>query len=294
MKKKRLLNEHINDFLDWLKGQNYSKHTLKNYRIDLSHFQSYCEECSINILEIDREAIRNYLVELYHLNYKSSTVSRKIASLKSFIHYLLVEKVINKDPMVLIESPKKEKKLPSYLFQNEAKEIIEWDEPDDLRELCLFEVLYSTGIRVSELSNIKIEDIDLSALTIKVMGKGKKERVVFLSQSTVDKLKNYLIERNKISSDERFLFLNSKGKQLSPASIWHIIKKLSKKMKLDKSISPHSLRHSFASHLLDNGADIRSVQKLLGHKDISTTQIYTHISKEKLKKVYESCHPHAG
>lgn len=292
MRKKRQLKDLIDDFINQLKGQNYSEHTIKNYRIDLKQFEQFCNEIELDIEDLKRDEVREFLVELYHIGYKATTVSRKIASLKSFVNYLLKEKILNQDPILLIESPKKEKKLPNFIFQKEIDELLKNRDSDNIRDYCIFEVLYSTGLRVSELSNIKLKDIDFMNSNIKVLGKGKTERLVFLSPSTVMRMKEYL--QSRINDSENYLFLSQKGKKLSPASIWHIIKNMSKKLKLNKDISPHTLRHSFASHLLDNGADIRSVQKLLGHKDLSTTQIYTHISKEKLKKVYESCHPHAG
>jgi len=295
---KKAPNPHINGFLAYCRSMNYSIHTLKCYEMDLLALNSFLADLGETPETLSRTVIREYIIHLDTVGNSPRTVARKLASLKSFVRYLMKENVFSNDPMLLIQRPKYNIRLPDFLYQTEIEYIssqFDMSDPKDIRDRAVFETLYSTGVRVSELSGMSERDMDLNNGTITVMGKRNKERLVFLGKTGIEILKNYmsirpLYQKKRFPTDK--VFLSKCGKPLSPGNIWYIINRLSRKLSVSRRISPHSLRHSFATHLLDNGSDIRSVQELLGHKDLSTTQIYTHVSKEKLKKIYEASHPH--
>ncbi len=291
------IEEAIERFLEFIiKELNYSEMTKEDYESDLKNYKDYLEINKINYLKIDKENIINYLKYLDKEKYTNKSISRHLSSLRSFYNYLVEIKLIDSNIYKRIRNPKVEKKLPNYLSIVEIEKILdklEEDEPRDIEEKCIFELLYSTGIRVSEASNIKLKDIDLKNKSIRVFGKGSKERIVYYGHQLDRLLNKYLECRYKllVKGDNEYLFLNTKGNKISRSSIEGIIKKIERKSEINHKISPHVLRHSFATHLLDNGADLRSVQELLGHENLNTTEIYTHVSNERLRKVYLDCHP---
>ena len=279
----------INQFLKYLFYElNYSKNTVKNYQYDLKEFYDY-----FKIIPEEYSSIREYLMELYKKNYQKKSIARKISSLRSFYKYLFSENKIKNNPMILISNPKLDKKLPKYLNYEELEKVLLI--PDDTtligaRDALILEMLYSTGIRVSELVNIKLSDINFEEFKIKILGKGNKERIVYYVDICFKKLKNYLKLRK---STNEYLFLNKHGNQLSDRLVRQIVDEVGKKANLKMKISPHVFRHTFATHMLNEGADLKSVQELLGHENISTTSIYTHVSNEHLRNVYLNCHPRA-
>ncbi len=287
-------------FLSYLQIQKrYSKHTILNYQNDLESFFEFLEKESIySFDEIDFKIIRNYLSFLYEKKYSKSTVARHISSLRSFYKYLLKENIVNKNPMIFISSPKMDKKLPKFLYEKEIETLMampDMNNPKGIREALILEFLYSTGVRVSELCEVKMSDISFSDKKIKIHGKGEKDRYVLFGNRLLDILELYLKKSRPILEKEKipFLLLNDSGKQMHDRRVRTIIDNLLKKSCASYHISPHVLRHSFATHMLNNGADLKTVQELLGHEDLSTTQIYTHISNERLRKVYLDAHPRA-
>ena len=293
----KLINQFI-EYLEYEKG--YSKKTIISYEKDLELFNKYLKENKIeNITNIDYNTIRKYLSHLHEKKYESSSISRKISTLRSFFKYNLKEKNIKNNPMTLISNPKKEKKLPKYLNYEEMEKLlnsIDTSELEGIRDRLIIELLYSTGIRVSELVNIKIKDIKIKENQINILGKGNKERIVLFGEKAKEMIKIYLNAykeyfKGNILND--YLLINKKGKQLTTNKIELIVKDVLKKSSLKLNISPHTLRHTFATHMLDSGADLKSVQELLGHENLKTTAIYTHISNERLKHVFVNSHPRA-
>ena len=293
----KLINQFI-EYLEYEKG--YSKKTIISYEKDLELFNKYLKENKIeNITNIDYNTIRKYLSHMHEKKYESSSISRKISTLRSFFKYNLKEKNIKNNPMTLISNPKKEKKLPKYLNYEEMEKLlnsIDTSELEGIRDRLIIELLYSTGIRVSELVNIKIKDIKIKENQINILGKGNKERIVLFGEKAKEMIKIYLNAykeyfKGNILND--YLLINKKGKQLTTNKIELIVKDVLKKSSLKLNISPHTLRHTFATHMLDSGADLKSVQELLGHENLKTTAIYTHISNERLKHVFVNSHPRA-
>lgn len=293
----KLINQFI-EYLEYEKG--YSKKTIISYEKDLELFNKYLKENKIeNITNIDYNTIRKYLSHMHEKKYESSSISRKISTLRSFFKYNLKEKNIKNNPMTLISNPKREKKLPKYLNYEEMEKLlnsIDTSELEGIRDRLIIELLYSTGIRVSELVNIKIKDIKIKENQINILGKGNKERIVLFGEKAKEMIKIYLNAykeyfKGNILND--YLLINKKGKQLTTNKIELIVKDVLKKSSLKLNISPHTLRHTFATHMLDSGADLKSVQELLGHENLKTTAIYTHISNERLKHVFVNSHPRA-
>lgn len=291
---------YINNFLEYLEYQkNYSKHTIKNYADDLNLFLNFAKENKItSFKEIDYSFIRLYLKRLYDLKYEAKSISRFISALKSLFKYLCHQNIISDNPMILISSPKVEKKLPKYLEYNEVERLLKAPNINTelgIRDYLILEILYSTGIRVSELVNIKILDIDMSNKEIRILGKGNKERIVLFGDVLKEKLNLYL--KNAYSffniNNSEYLLLNKHGNKINDREIRTIVDNNMKLAGINKKISPHTLRHTFATHLLNEGADIKTVSELLGHETISTTTIYTHLTNEQLKKVYLNSHPRA-
>ncbi len=285
----------IKEFLDYLRiEKNYSENTAVNYAADLKQFFELCQEKN-NIKNLTGINIREFVVELTLKKYGKASIERKLATLKSFFSYLKKEELIDINPADNITFPKKDRKLPRFLEAEEMGKFldsIKGSKVEDKRDRALLETLYSTGIRVSELTGLDIIDVDQVNKLIKVLGKGGKERIVPLGEKANRSIAEYLTARGQLPGSGA-LFLNNKLKRLDTRTVRHILDKWSKETKLGKHISPHSIRHSFATHLLDRGADLRSVQELLGHSNLSTTQIYTHVTKEKLKSVYDKAHPRA-
>ena len=293
----RIINNFI-EYLEYEKG--YSKKTIISYEKDLELFNIYLKENKItNINNIDYNTIRKYLSHLHDKKYESSSISRKISTLRSFFKYNIKEKNIKNNPMTLISNPKKEKKLPKYLNYEEMERLlnsIDTSELEGIRDRLIIELLYSTGIRVSELVNIKIKDINIHEEQIKILGKGNKERIVLFGEKAKESIRLYLNEYKEFFQGNilnNYLLINKKGKQLTTNKVELIVKDVLRKSALKLNISPHTLRHTFATHMLDSGADLKSVQELLGHENLKTTAIYTHVSNERLKNVFIHSHPRA-
>lgn len=289
------MTNDIISFLRYLKVEkNYSSLTVLNYGKDLKIFLKFLEENKIDTYkQIDYKFIRKFLEFLYDEEYSKKTIARHISSLRSFFKYLLRENKITNNPMTLISNPKLDKKLPKYLYYEEIEKILSIPDKNTtlgMRDLTILELLYSTGVRVSELVNIKIEDIDFSERQIKILGKGNKERFVLYGKVLSEYLEEYLPKRYTVAKDNTYLFINKYGNKLTDRGVRLIIDNVLKKGMIDFHISPHVIRHTFATHLLDNGADLKCVQELLGHKNLSSTQIYTHISNEHLRQVYFETH----
>jgi integrase/recombinase XerD len=283
--------QHIDDFISWLKVEKaYSPNTLAAYRRDLEKFAQY---------DLTPEDIASFIRHLSKMGMASSTVSRHLASIKSFCHFLAVEGVIDSDPSGEVSFPKASKKLPKALSPSDTQILVEAPVKRDkysLRDRAIMEVLYGTGIRASELIGLKIDDINMDAGFIRCMGKGSKERIVPAGKPALDAVRLYLnLSRKRLlkKKTSQALFLDRKGSALTRQGLWFIIKKYVKITGVKGSSSPHTFRHSFATHLLEKGADLRSVQEMLGHSNIATTQIYTNVSRERLKKVYKESHPRA-
>ncbi len=299
--------QQIIEFLDYIKYiRVFSEKTVINYTIDLRQFLNHLSKNEIHLKDITKKALRKYLVYMHKEKFSVRSIHRKISSLKSFFKYLSRMGYVENNPALTLNYPKLEKKLPEILSINEIENLVDSFTPStpmEKRDKTIIEMLYSSGIRVGELTGLDIGDVDLLSKTIRVIGKGKKERIAFLTTSALRSLKQYLDVRDKlyenvknspkIPEEENPLFLSLKGTRLHPTSVYTIIKKYSKLITSGKKVSPHTFRHSFATHIMNNGADIRLVQELLGHENISTTQIYTHVSKERLRDVYRQYHPHS-
>lgn len=289
------MKDELNKFYKYLGNKGYQENTIISYQKDLNQFLKYSK--NINVSNIDYEYIRKYLKFLHDKKYNKRSVSRHISSLKSFFKYLLKIGVIKKNPMVLITNPKLDKNLPNFVNYYDLEKLLNASDQNDilgLRNALILELLYSSGVRVSELVNIKLDDIDFSNSRILILGKGNKERYVIYG-SICEKLLNKYLEESRIllNKNSDYLFLNKFGNKISDRAIRMIIDDIVKKSGLKQNISPHTLRHTFATHLLNEGADLKIVQELLGHENISTTGIYTHVSNEKLRKVYLEAHPRA-
>lgn len=291
------MRKFVEEFINYLEFEKrYSVHTVKNYERDLDMFLTFLRKENIaKISHVDFKIIRMYLNFFHNKKYSKKTISRNISSLRSFFKYLQKHNLILDNPMTLITNPKMDKKLPNFLYYNELENILEipdLNSPMGLRDLLIIELFYSTGIRVGEIINIKIGDVDFDGNKIKILGKGNKERYVLYGEVCKNLIKEYLIIRNSISKEE-YLLLNHLGNKLTVRGVEYILNKIIKKSNIKKNITPHTLRHTFATHMLNEGADLKSVQELLGHENLKTTQIYTHISNERLRDVYLKSHPRA-
>ena len=285
---------NLRSFFDYLfieKG--LSRNTSNAYQTDLINFLNWIKRHKKKkYLNLQENDINAYIAYLFHLNLKSSSVRRKISSIKALYFYLAKKNLIKKSPIERIITPKGKKYLPTYMSEQEVDKLL--NSPNnknhlEIRDKAMIEMLYATGMRISELTNLKITDIDMSRLVIKVKGKGSKERLVPFGEAALESLKKYLLIRKDNKTKE--IFLSQKNGKLTRVGFWHRIKIYLNRENLKTSISPHSLRHAFATHLLNRGADLRSVQLLLGHSDLSTTQIYTHIAKQRLGDVLKKHHP---
>lgn len=283
----------LDKFLNYLKKKDYSLNTINAYRKDLTIFLKF----SNNKINVDYNFLRTYLQFLYNKKYSNKSISRNISSLKSFYKYLVKFDIIKDNPCLFINFPKTEKKLPNFINYNDLEVLFKAPDKSDtlgLRNLLILELLYSCGMRVSELVNIKLSDIDFNNNRIYILGKGKKERYVLYGEVCSNILNDYLINsRPVLNKNSEYLLLNKFGNKITDRSIRMIIDDIVKKSCLKLNISPHTLRHTFATHLLNEGADLKIVQELLGHENISTTGIYTHVSNEHLRKVYLEAHPRA-
>ncbi|ACI20069.1 site-specific tyrosine recombinase/integron integrase [Dictyoglomus thermophilum] len=289
------LKREIENYINYLRFErNYSPNTLRSYSRDLMDFYKYCKEKDLDFT--NKRNVRSYIQFIAQKNYKNSTFVRKVISLRSFFEYLLTFEKINEDLTVFIPTPKAEKKLPQFLSVDEVMKLLNSPSLDDLigiRDRAIIETLYATGIRVSELVGMNEEDINWNYGEIRVFGKRAKERIVIVGEETLKILQLYKdhVRPKLLKKPEKAFFLNAKGGRISDRAIRMIIKKYTKDF--NKKVSPHTLRHTFATHLLEGGADLRYVQELLGHVRISTTQIYTHLTSEQIRKTYTLSHPRA-
>jgi len=285
---------NLRSFLNYLyieKG--LSQNTVKAYEVDLLAFISWItDNTNTDAINIKEDNINKYISYLFKTKLKSSSVNRKISSIKSFYLFLIKKNIVNTSPISEVISPKQEKYLPSSMSEDEVDKLL--NSPDsnikiEKRDKAMIEMLYATGMRISELVNLKITDVDMQRCVVKVLGKGSKERLIPFGEQAYEALNNYLSDRDKSSSKE--VFLSNRRTKISRVAFWHRIKHYIVRENLKQTISPHTLRHAFATHLLNRGADLRSVQLLLGHSDLSTTQIYTHIAKQRLSDVLKKHHP---
>jgi integrase/recombinase XerD len=291
--------ELLRDFLTYLSVEKgLSKNTIESYSIDLKKFQDFLSLKNKNFASFTRADVIDFIEILRNKGYSISSTCRFISSIKSLCKYLIIENVIKEDPSENLQTPKRWERLPKSLSVSEVRSFLELDtpigKPTMMRDSVMLELLYSSGLRVSELVSLKVEDINLEAGFIRVLGKGSKERVVPVNIRAIGRLRGYLNKARQEILKKRqssYLFVTGRGRSLTRQRFWQTIKTLGRKKGID--LSPHTLRHSFATHLLEGGADLRSVQKMLGHSDISTTQIYTKVTTERLKKVYTKHHPRA-
>ncbi|MBN2584545.1 MAG: tyrosine recombinase XerC [Planctomycetes bacterium] len=298
--------------------KNFSDHTLKSYGSDLDHFVGFL--CTVHSLgaptdaehpvdatrltdalkSIDVLTLRRYLAELHAQEYSRATIARKLATLRSFYKYLVRVGELDESPVRVIRTPKQERRLPKFLDPDEIERLLDAPKGNDLltvRDKAILETLYSTGMRVSEACQLNLDDLDVLGEVVRVRGKGKKERLAPLGSYALNAIQRYLRARetdaNAGSFDHKPLFLNRHGKRLSQRSVRRKLSKYLAEAGLDPNVSPHTLRHSFATHMLNRGADLRAVQELLGHRSLSTTQIYTHVTMHRMQEVYDKNHPHA-
>jgi len=305
------MQQLIEQFLEHLRYErNVSAHTLRNYRIDLEQFLSHLagpesnkKRATPSVEEIDHLTIREWLASLHSAQKSKSSIARKLAALRTFFQFLVREGLLELNPAKLVSTPRQEKKLPNHLSVEEAVRFIESpDTQTDLgkRDRAMLELMYATGVRVAELTTMNLGDIDFRGQLIRVTGKRRKQRVVPFGDPAGEALRSYLKIREKFlfnapvsTRDEEALFLTYQGTRITTRSVGRMVDKYIRLCAGMHNISPHALRHSFATHLLDSGADLRDIQELLGHARLSTTQVYTHVSMEKLIEVYDKAHPKA-
>lgn len=290
------MQRHLETFINYLRVErNASAHTVKNYTIDLKAFEAFLAGRDVDT--VDHFILRRYLADMRAKNFSKRSVARKLASLRSFFRFLYREGYIKQNPTTALSTPKLDKKLPVFLDVDKVGKLVECPRTDDvggLRDRAILETLYSTGMRVSELVGLNLRSIDLISGIAKVFGKGSKERLTPIGEPAIAAIRKYLDNRGGWAVRDRdAVFLNRAGKRLTDRSVRRIVDKYVARCSIEEHISPHSLRHSFATHLLDRGADLRSVQELLGHANLSTTTIYTHVTAERLKAVYDKAHPRA-
>ncbi len=290
--------KELTDYQKYLSlEKRYPETTVTSYLNALKKFEEFIEEKNINYKTINKDEIRSYLKYLDEEEYSKSSVSQTLSALRNFYSFLVNNNIISSNQFKLIRNPKKEKHLPNFLQPNELQEIfdsIELDTPLGIRNRLIIELLYATGLRVSELVNLKINDIDKSNHEIRVVGKGDKERIVFFGEYALKYLNLYLeSSRNELlnGKKEEYLILNKDGEPITSRGVELIIDKIVAEAAIKHNISPHVIRHTFATDMLNNGADLKSVQELLGHSSLSTTQIYTHITNERLRSVYLKTFP---
>ncbi|MEP9412644.1 MAG: site-specific tyrosine recombinase XerD [Candidatus Brocadia sp.] len=288
------MQDYVEKYLSHIEhNRNFSSQTVRAYRYDLHQYLSFltAEGCSLG--SVTRLFLRKFFAFLKKQNYSKTTIARKLVSIRSLYKFLCREGILKFNPLENVCAPKLEKRLPGFMSINEAETLLNLpglNTPLGIRDKAIMETLYSTGMRVSELVGIDVTDVDFFNEVVKVRGKGKKERLQPIGNYALDAIRLYMDKRN---SDNSALFLNNRGGRLTERSVARMLEKYVKKAGLSLNISPHTFRHSFATHLLNRGADLRSVQELLGHANLSTTQIYTHITTERLKQVYDRAHPRA-
>lgn len=293
------MKDLIKEFINYLKYERHlSDNTTLNYQLDLDNYFSYLKNKQLDYQKINKDQVRCYLKYLDNLKLKNKSIARHLSSLRMFYDYLLEKSLIDKNLFKSIKTPKCSKKLPNYLDYEDLDILLnafDLNKPLELRNKLVIEMLYSTGIRLSELINIKLNDFNFSDQSLKVFGKGSKERMVYFGDYVVSLYNQYLNIRTKLLKGKQsdYLFINNKGDNLTNSGVTNMLKMILKKISIKNDISPHTLRHTFATHMLNAGADLKSVQELLGHTNLSTTSIYTHISNERLRSVYLQTHPQA-
>lgn len=294
------MEDQIREFLNYIKEQKkYSQYTIIGYQKDLEQFLKFLnDQKNLKFSRCNYDTLRKYLLFLHNQGYENKTVCRHISTLRSFFKYLKAKHIIDDNPMLLISNPKIEKKLPKFLYYQDLEKLLEspnFKTPIGIRDRLLLELLYSTGVRVSELVSIKMVDIKKNEQKIYITGKGNKERIVLYGNICKEKLEQYLEVRFSFlkEQDSEYLLLNNKGMPLTPQGVRYILDQIIKKNSLSFHVHPHMLRHTFATHLLNEGADLKTVQELLGHENLETTGIYTHVSNESLRKSYLEHHPRA-
>lgn len=280
--------------------KNYSNLTVQEYEKDIKQFINFLEAEGVNNLnDVEYVHARLYVTNLYDEHLARTSISRKISSIRSFYKFLHREYDVRDDAFQSLYHPKKEEKLPHFFYEEEMEKLLEWNkgtDPLSIRNIAILELLYATGIRVSELTSIELRHIDSSYGVVRVMGKGRKERYVPIGDYALNAVEDYVLNsRPKLmkNTSHLYLFVNSRGEHLTTDGVRYILNEMMKKASMHSTIYPHMLRHTFATHLLNNGADLRSVQELLGHAHLSSTQVYTHVTKEHLRKTYMNAHPRA-
>jgi integrase/recombinase XerC len=292
----------IDQFLHYLRYQRkYSTHTLESYRNDLTQFIEFLEDTSprnhVSVKSVETNHIKDFLGHLLMLGLEKRSIARKLSSIRSLFRYFLRKGLIKENPAAIVSSPKLDKRLPVIIDMNQAGKLMELPSSktfEGIRERAILELLYGAGLRLNELLTLKIDNLDFSTNTIRVIGKRDKERILPIGSKAKISLRKYLEARNRtVKSASAAVFVNQTGKPLYPLAVQKMVKNYMSKLSEQEHLSPHVLRHAFATHLLDKGADLFAVKELLGHESLSTTQIYTHVSTERLKRVYQQAHPRA-
>lgn len=291
---------HVKSFLNYLLlEKRYSSHTIRAYKTDLLLFQQFLEKVyEVKIQKADKNMIRSWLVEELNRGNSPRTTNRKITSLKTFYKFLIKEKIIDINPTITIESSKTSKKIPSFLTEDEIHNLLDNIEHDEsyigVRNKLMVELFYSTGVRLSELINIKIKDLDFNNNQLKVLGKRNKQRIIPFVLQLGNSIEIFIAKRSSLENfNSPYLFITDCGKKMNPSAVYRIINKLISSVTSLHTTSPHVLRHTFATHMLNNGADLNVIKELLGHASLTATEIYTHNSIQKLKQVYKNAHPRA-
>ena len=297
--------KEVQDFLDHLQyDHGYSLKTVDAYGRDIQQFYELIFEQGVDITDVDAGIIRNYLAQLMMKGDSKRTCQRKVASLRHYYSYLLSKGTVEENPFLYIDSLKADKRLPSVLYIEQIENIFQLNKErtDEMmiRDQAIIELLYATGVRASEFINIRVRDVDLKRRTIRIFGKGRKERMVVFSQSSKETLVKYLEEcrpsllaKNKLEFNNEYFFLNKDGKQLTVRGLQYILDDIERRIGINYGLHPHIFRHSFATHLLEGGADLRVIQELLGHESLNTTQVYTHVSEEQIMSTFSAHHPRA-
>lgn len=295
-----LNEEWLQKFLTYLEVErHYSLATVDNYRRDIIDFYQFLDEIKQFLLSVTVRDVRLYTNVLYDRHYKRTTMQRHMSSLRSFYRFLLQQKQVDENPFEYVVMKRKEKRLPTFFYEKEMEALFqatEGEEPLQIRDQALLETLYATGMRVSECVALKITDIDFNGRFLLVHGKGNKERYIPFNQHAAQSLQYYIetVRRTLMKKTSHpYVFVNARGEALTTRGVRYILNQIIKRSSLNSHIHPHELRHTFATHLLNHGADMRTVQELLGHVDLSSTQIYAHVTRESLQKTYRHCHPRA-
>lgn len=297
------MNEYdsvLEDFCDYLRiDRKYSDLTVESYRIETKKYLDYFKENNVRIKNIKNSEIKNYLSYIKHEEITERSLAHNVSVIRTFYKFLLIEKIIESNPTEFLELPKLKKMLPTVLSKEDVDKLLNINLTDNYsyRNKAMLELMYSTGLRVSELVSLELINIDFDNCIIKTIGKGNKERIIPISDYALSYIKKYIYEyRSSMMKNSRhdYIFVNNHGNKMTRQGFFKIIKSIAREKGIETPISPHTLRHSFATHLLDYGADLRSIQEMLGHSNLSTTQIYTHVSSEHLKNNYEVSHPHGN